>query len=163
MKPNLDTLKAEIENYIEDSGLVVFHGCAREMDSMPAVYWDVGRHPDYKMFIKTAQDSGAKLIVLHPREFDSAQLDDGLEQLAECGLTEEEQRDFEQRLGAMRVYDGFICGIELSFDHQGRIFVFDLRTDWYNELSDILDEIQLLTVDTDEDDDSPIGGYFSRN
>jgi hypothetical protein len=163
MKANLDTLKAEMEHYIEESGLAVFHGYSRALDSMPTVYWDVARYPDFKMFVKTAQDSGAKLIVLHQREFDSAQVDDGLEQLSECGLTEDEQSEFERRLGAMRVYDGFICGIELSFDHEGRVFVFDLRTDWYNELTDILDEIQLLTADADDDDETPMSGYFSKN
>jgi len=163
MKPNLDTLKAEMEHHIEESGLTVFYGYSRSMDSMPAVYWDVERHQDYRMFVKTAQDIGSKLIVLHQREFDSAQVDDGLEQLSECGLTEEEQSDFEQRLGSMRVYDGFICAIELSFDHEGRVFVFDLRTEWYNELTDILDEIQLLTADVDDDDETPMSGYFSKN
>ena len=163
MKPNLDTLKAEMEQYIEESGLTIFHGYSRSLDSGPSVYWDVGRYPDFRMFVKAAQEAGAKLIVLHQREFDSVQVDDGLEQLSDCGLTEDEQSDFERRLSSMRIYDGFICAIELSFDYDGRVFVFDLRTDWYNELTDILDEIQLLTADVDDEDETPMSGYFSKN
>jgi hypothetical protein len=57
-----------------------------------------------------------------------------------------------------------VCAIELSFDHDGRVFLFDLRTEWFDEFSEMLDEIQLLVPDPDEgDDDSPISGYFSRN
>jgi len=40
--------------------------------------------------------------------------------------------------------------------------LFDLRTEWYDEFSDILDEIQLMTAPAD-DDDMPISGYFSKN
>ena len=37
MKPNLDTLKTEIEQYLEESGLAVFYGYSRAMESTPAV------------------------------------------------------------------------------------------------------------------------------
>jgi len=60
------------------------------------------------------------------------------------------------------MYEGFICEIELSFDHQGRVFLFDLRTEWYEEFSEILGEIQMLSADA-EDNDTPMSGYFSKN
>jgi hypothetical protein len=63
----------------------------------------------------------------------------------------------------MRVYDSFVCAIELSFDNNSRVFVFDLRTDWYEDLSDILDEIQIMDAESDNDGDTPITGYFSKN
>ena len=45
-----------------------------------------------------------------------------------------------------------------------RVYLFDLRTEWFDEFSEIQDEIHLLAPDPDAgDDDSPIGGYFSRN
>ena len=44
----------------------------------------------------------------------------------------------------MRAYDGFVCEVELSFDHQGSMFVFDLRTDWYQELTEVLEEIETV-------------------
>jgi len=31
MKPNLDTLKTEIEQYLEESGLAVFYGYSRAL------------------------------------------------------------------------------------------------------------------------------------
>jgi len=42
------------------------------------------------------------------------------------------------------------------------VFVFDLRTDWFRELTEVLGEIEVLTG-MDDDEDSSIGGYFSKN
>lgn len=162
MKPNLDGLKTEIEHYLEESGMGVFYGHARSLESLPVVYWDCAQHPDYKQFIEAARRAGAKLIVFHQSAFSSHQIDDALEELTACDLPREEHMDFEQRLKEIRVYDGLVCSIELSFDHENRVFAFDLRTEWYEELTDIVDEIQVLTSEPD-DDDTPISGYFSRN
>ena len=161
MKPNLDTLKTEIEHYVEESGLAVFYGYSRALESTSAVYWDCDQYPDYKRFVQAARTAGARVLVFHQRTFMPEQVDDALEELTTCTLAREEYREFEQRLTKLRAYDGFVCAIELSFDHEGRVFLFDLRTDWYDELTEILDEIQVLTADTD--DDPTMGGYFSKN
>ncbi len=161
MKPNLDTLKTEIEQYLEESGLAVFYGYSRALESTPAVYWDCDQYPDYKRFVQAARTAGARVVVFHQRTFMSEQVDDALEQLSACTLAREEYREFEQRLTKLRAYDGFVCAIELSFDHEGRVFLFDLRTEWYDELTEIMDEIQVLTADAE--DDPTMGGYFSKN
>src|SRR5579864_7712260 len=157
MKPNLDTLKTEIEQHLEESGLAVFYGYSRALESMAAVYWDCDQYPDYKLFVKAAKTSGANLIVFHQREFSAEQVDDAMEQLAGCDMPREEYHELERRLNDMRIYDGFVCALELSFDHEGRVFLFDLRTEWYEEFSEIFDEIQLMTAPAD-DDDTPISG-----
>ena len=72
------------------------------------------------------------------------------------------RREFERQLDHLRAYDGLVCAIELSFDYQGRVFLFDLHTDWYEELSDLLDEIEVLAAGAG-DDDTPMSGYFSKN
>jgi len=160
---NLDTLHTEIQQYLEDSGLAIFHGHSRAMDETPAVYWDCQQYPDFKLFIQTAQAAGAKIVVFHQRRFDSGQVDDVLEQLAECDLPREEQREYNRRLTALRIYDGQVCAIELSFDHQGRTFLYDLRTEWYDELGDIVAEIDIMSAGAGGEDDEPLGGYFSKN
>jgi hypothetical protein len=164
MKPNLDILKPEIELYLEETGLTVFYGYSRPLESTPAVYWDCEQYPDYRLFVQSAHAAGAKLIVFHQREFFSEQVDEAVEKLRSCGLPPQDSRHFEERLNDLRAHEGSVCAIELSFDHEGRVFLFDLRTDWFDEFSEMLDEILLLVPDPDEgDDDSPIGGYFSRN
>jgi len=162
MKPNLDSLKIEIEQHLEESGLAVFYGYSIMHETTPCVYWDCDKYPDYKLFIKAARTAGAQVIVFHQREFAAEQVIDGLEQLSDSDLQRDESREFDKRLNDLRMYEGFICEIELSFDHQGRIFLFDLRTDWYEEFSDILDEIQMLSAEA-EDTDPPMSGYFSKN
>jgi len=161
MKQNLDTLKTEIERYLEESGMAVFYGCSRGHESAPAVYWDCDQYPDYKLFVKAAQTAGAKLIVFHQHSFAFEQVEDALDELEDCGIPQEEYREFKRRLDDVRLYDGFVCSIELSFDCEGRIFLFDLRTEWYEELTDLLDEIHILSADAD--DDMPMSGYFSKN
>ncbi len=164
MKPNLDVLKPEIELYLEEAGLALFYAYSRPLESLPAVYWDCDQYPDYRLFVQSARAAGAKLIVFHQREFFSEQIDEAIEKLHACELPMQESRQIDKRLNDLRTYEGSVCAIELSFDHEGRVFLFDLRTDWFDEFSDMLDEIQLLGVDSgDTDDDSPISGYFSRN
>jgi len=162
MKSNLDSLKIEIEQYLEESGLAVFYGYSRILESTSAVYWDCDKYPDYKLFVNAARTAGAQVIVFHQREFAAEHVMDALEQLTDCDLPREDFSEFERRLSDLRMYEGFICEIELSFDHQGRVFLFDLRTEWYEEFSEILGEIQMLSADA-EDNDTPMSGYFSKN
>ena len=140
----------------------MFYGHARSLDSIPTVHWDCHEHPDFREFIQAARAAGVKLVIFSQREFASEQIDDALEQLSECDLPREDFRDFEQRLKTMRAYDGFVCEIELSFDYEGRMFLFDLRTDWYQELTDVMEEIEVLTA-VEDNDDTSMGGYFSKN
>ena len=164
MMPNLDTLKGEIERYLEEQGFAIFRGFPRMLDSLPLVYWDCDNYPDYKAFLDTAKATNVRLVVYHQHEFSVEQVDSALERLEEIELPRDDHRVMERRLKEMRVYDGFTCALELSFDHQGRIYVFDLRTEWYEELTDILDDIHMLTSEPDqEDDDTPMSGYFSKN
>jgi hypothetical protein len=162
MKPNLDGIITEIEQYLEQTGMAVFYGYSRALESLPVVYWDCDQHPDYRQFVEAAKTAGVKLIVVHQREFSSEQIDEALEQVHGSELLPQDEREFERRLDQLRAYDGLVCAIELSFDHQGRVFMFDLRTDWYEEVSELLDEIDVMTAAGD-DDETPMGGYFSKN
>jgi hypothetical protein len=164
MKPNLDILKPEIELYLEEAGLAVFYGYTRPLESAPAVYWDCEQYPDYRLFVQCARSVGAKLIVFHQREFFTEHIDEALEKLHSCELPPQESRRYEEQLTDLRAYEGSVSAIELSFDHEGRVYLFDLRTEWFDEFAELIEDIQLLVPDpTDSDDDSPISGYFSRN
>ncbi len=162
MKQNLVELRTAIERHLDESGITLFYGHARHFKSAPVVFWDCQEHPDYREFIQAAQAVGVNLIVLHSQEFDVEQIDTAMDQLVACDLPREEARELERRLKEMRAFDGFVCEIELSFSHQGSVFVFDLRTDWYRALTEVLAEIDVLTG-MDEGEDDSLGGYFSKN
>ncbi|HLH00611.1 MAG TPA: hypothetical protein VKX49_30175 [Bryobacteraceae bacterium] len=162
MTQDLNALKAEMEQYLQESGLVVFHSHARSLDSAPTIFWDTQRRPDFREFLQAAKTADVKLIVLHQREFAAEQIDDALEQLRDCEMPRDDFRDFERRLKQARAYDGSVCEIELSFSLQGTIYAFDVRTAWYQDYSEAVQEIDLLTA-VDEDEDNSIGGYFSKN
>lgn len=164
MKQNLEGLKPEIQHCLEQAGIVMFYGHSRALDDIKTVYWDSHEHPEYEEFINAAKAVGAKIMVFHQRTFATEEIDDALEQLADCNLPREDYRDLEKRLKSARVYDGFVCEIELSFDHEGCMFLFDLQTDWYRELSDTLEEIHLLiSIGDDGGGDGSLPGYFSKN
>jgi len=163
MKPDLDTLNAEIQHYVDEKGFVLFHSYSRLSDTTEVLHWDTSRYPDYRMFLDVAARTGARMIVYHHRDFTADYLEDALARLEEADLPREEKRDLDQRVRALRVYEGFTCALEISFDFENRIYMFDLRTDWYDELLDILEEIEESFAGAESSEEGPLGGYFSRN
>ncbi len=163
MDLNLDTLKRDILNYLEVGGFALFRSRPSALEGLPLVLWDTEHHPDYQMFLDVARKVGAKLILFASREFDPADLDELLEQLEECGLEREEQRDYESRLRDLRIYEGVTCSIELAFDHSSRMYVYEVQPDWYEEFLVIEEEITSRLVDEDDMEDDSLGGYFSKN
>jgi hypothetical protein len=164
MPRELDALKTEIQAYLEENGFALFHGCSRMMDDLSMVHWDILKYPEYQPFLAAARQLGVKMIVLHHREFTEANIDDALQRLEDCDLPLEESRTLTRRLEDSRMYVGFTCALELSFDFQDRVYMFDLRADWYLDFLDAIEDIEpYFDDDDDEDDDGPIGGYYSRN
>jgi hypothetical protein len=159
---NLDTLKLEILEYLESVGFAVFHGSPGGLEGMPMVLWDSERHPDYRMFLDVAQKCGTKLVIFGSREFENEAIDELVAQLDDCDLDHEERRDYESRLRKLRPYAGVTCVLELAFDYDSRLYVYEVQPDWYEEFMGIDDEITERMAGPDEEEDLP-GGYFSNN
>jgi hypothetical protein len=163
MKMNLESLRTEIQEYLKSRGMVVFHGYPRSGEASEPVFWDTGRHPDYREFLAAAEAAGVRLVTLHAREFTDGLVEDALERLEGSELPRDERHAIETRLREMRGYDGFICQIELSFDLASRVYIFDLRTEWFDDLHDLLDRVD-DSYGEDEENEEPLGGgYFSKN
>lgn len=160
VKSNLDHFRAEIQEYVESRGLHVFHSVPRNGDTHMAVFWDVQQHPDYREFIQAAEVSGAKLVTLAAREFTPDLIEDALERLSETQLERDERRAMELRLREMRAFEGFVCLVEISFDYGQRDYIFETRTDWFEELSEMLERIE---GSFDDEPDGSLGGYYSNN
>lgn len=162
MNVNLDSLKSEILEYLGSEGFVVFHGYSRLADTDSFVAWDSERYPDYRQFLKVARQAGIALVVFNDRQFSAEHLEDATERLQACELAAEERRTLERRLRELRAYEGFTCGLELSFDYQGRAYIFSVRAEWYEDFLDLLEEVDACLPEDEEEGDS-MGGYFSRN
>lgn len=164
MKVNLAALRTEIQDYLVTRGIVVFPSFQRSGDPGPAVYWDTERDSDYRSFLAAAEAAGVRLVTLFARELDEELIEEALEQLADSNLERDERRAMDLRLREIRAYAGFTCEIELSFDLAARVYIFVLRTDWFDDLNDLIDSIEGNYLDSDEDQSKGSGGgYFSRN
>jgi hypothetical protein len=164
MRPNLDTLRREIEQHLESRGMAVFRSYPRadsESSLTGAIFWDSENHPDYHEFVEAASAAGVRMVTLYARDFTADIVETALVQLSDTELERDERRALEARLNEMRAYQGFTCEVELSFDHAQRTYVFDVRTDWFDELNDLVEHIE--DSYQDEGDENPLSGYYSNN
>ncbi len=164
MDLNLDTLKREILDYLEAAGFAVFRSSPGGLEGLPMVLWDVERHPDYQLFLDIARNTGVKLVIFATREFEKSDLDELEDQLEDCELSREEQREYESRLRELRIFEGVTCSIELAFDHNSRLYVYELQPDWFEEFLNLEEEItSRFANETELDSGDSLGGYFSKN
>ena len=162
MDLNLDTLKREIVEYLDSGGFAVFHSSPGALEGLPMVLWDTQRYPDYQLFLEVARKSGTAVMLFATREFESADIDELVERLNESSLPRDERREYEARLRDMRIYEGVTCSLELAFDYNSRLCVYEVQPDWYEEFLAVEDEI-VSRLDDEESEDDSLGGYFSKN
>jgi hypothetical protein len=160
---NLDTLKREILESLESGGFAVFRGSPGGLEGQPMVLWDVEHYPDYQMFLDSARKIGATLMIFGSREFQTSDVDDLLEQLQDCDLSRDDQRDYERRLRELRIFEGVTCSLEIAFDHDARLYVYEVQPDWYEDFLNLEEEINSRLEDNDLDTGNSLGGYFSKN
>lgn len=164
MDLNLDTIRREILGYLDEAGFAVFHSSPGTLDGGSSlVLWDTKRHPDYQMFLDVARKTGIKLILFGSREFEASDTEELIEQLDASEIPRDEQREYRSRLRDLRGYEGQTCALELAFDYNQRLYVYELQPDWYEEFLELDEEIVSRVADDEMDDDEPLGGYFSKN
>jgi hypothetical protein len=163
MAVDLETLRADIQAYLDDSGLAVFHGYYDGLDSTAHVSWDTEGHPNFRDFLAAGEKAGVRLFVFHHDAFSLARVDEALDQLEDSDLTREEKRSYESRLRQLQAYDGFTCSVEISFTLDGRVYIYEMHTDWYEALTDIVAELDATFSEEEDEGDGPIAGYFSKN
>lgn len=166
MDLNLETLKTEILAYLEHSDFAVFRSHAGALEGLPIITWDTERCPDYRTFLDVARKAGQKLILFASAELGEEQIDETLEELEETELTREERRDLENRLGKARRHVGETCTLEIAFDHNSHLYVYEAQPDWYEDFLDACDEITAVMPMEDSNQRSGgdgLGGFYSNN
>ena len=165
MALDLESLRAEIQAYVDESGVAVFHGFRQSPERVAQVAWDTEGHPDFREFLNAGLKAGVKLFVFHVENFSLERVDEVLEQIGETDLTREEKRNYETRLKQLHDYDGFTCSVGLSFSLEGCEYTYEVHTDWYQSLHEVLAELEAAFNDEEEEEgsDGAIGKFFSRN
>jgi hypothetical protein len=163
---DLDTLKHEILAFLDASDFAVFRSYPGGLEGMSLICWDCERFPDYRMFLETAQKMSVQLILLATREFEQSEIDEEIEELDACDMPREERRALDTRLAKYKKHTGQTCSLELAFDHNSRMYVYEVHPDWYDEFVELSDEIA-ETVDMgesgDDEGEGGMGGFYSNN
>ncbi len=162
MKPNLDALSEEILQYLRSENLIVYRSMSRTAESMRFIDWDTETEPDFRRFLDCAASLGVRLIHFHTRDFQAHHREEAMAMLEDMGLARDAKREMERRIRELAMYEGFVCAVELTFDYENRIYLYEVQTDWYEEWLDILDDLE---IESDEDPgEAPgFGGLYSNN
>jgi hypothetical protein len=115
------------------------------------------------MFLDVARKTGVKLILFGSREFETSDIDELIEQLDTSDIPRDEQREYRSRLRDLRSYEGQTCSLELAFDCNQRLYIYEVQPDWYEDFIGLDEEIIARAADDEMEDDEPLGGYFSKN
>jgi hypothetical protein len=164
MQDNLEKAAREIEDYLRDNRFIVFRGAARSMDDSRFVYWDIHQHPNPIDFLKTAEETGVRLVVLHTERFEESAIEELETALEALGLPRNEQRPLEKRIKDLNAFVGRMVELELSFAFDNQVYIFSISSTWSEEYDDLYEELMLTPPEfEDEEDDAPMGGFFSKN
>ena len=168
MDLNLDSLKEEILRYLEASQFAVFRSLPGVLDDFSVITWDSVSFPDYRMFLDTAQRCGAKVVVFISAVFNEEDLEDIEADIALSDLDREQAREMEKSLKRFRAYKGRTCFLQIAFDYQSRMYVYELQPDWYSEYLELTDELDIMLPhdheeDEESDGDDGLGGFYSKN
>lgn len=136
-----------------------------------SVWWDTGRVPDYKKFIDAAKSTGAKMILYYDQDLREETIADAEDALELAVLEPEEYRDYSRQIGELRSYIGFTSRLSVGFANEGIFYWFDLEATWYEELVDMLEDLHLAgfpreglgAAEEDEDENPPLGNFYSNN
>ena len=166
MDIDLDTLKQEILAFLDASSFAVFRSYPGGLEGMPLICWDCERFPDYRMFLEAAAKLHVQLILVATREFEQSEIDEEVEELDASEMPREERRTFDTRLVKYKKYTGQTCSLELAFDHNSRMYVYEVHPDWYDEFVELSEEIAEsveLGDAGDDEEEGGMGGFYSNN
>ena len=164
MDLNLDTLKSSIAEHLEKSDFAVFHHDPGTFNINQVVTWDIETFPDFGMFLDTARKLGVRMILCSTRTFEESELAEAEEDLESSEMSREDRRDYGKTLKSFREYAATTCSIELAFQHETHFYLYEARSDWYDEFVGITEEV-LTFGDSDEEEDGgdSMGGFYSKN
>lgn len=163
---DLSALKDEIFEYLKTHNFTVFHGQTRGGEKTPVVAWDVEEYPDFRPFLEVARQAEVKIIHTSHRTLTPGLIESLIEDMEVADLPRDEQDELRDRLDNVRPFEGFLCAVEMTFDYEGRLYLYLVRAPWFGEFLDIAQEVASALEDYDPDDDDDedsMSPYFSKN
>ena len=168
-KPNPQIVKDEILEYLRREGLAIYHVEPEMWPNERSVWWDTNKAPDYKQFIVAAKSAGARMILYFDQELEEDTIADAEDALEMASLQPDEYREYARQIGDLRSYIGFTNRLGIGFASDGMFYWFDLEAPWYEELMDMLEDLQMSSIpfgsaeEDDEDKNPPLGNFYSKN
>ncbi len=166
---DLAVLKDEILAYLGSHNFTVFHGEPRTADKgIRRIAWDAEQYPDFRQFLEVARQAEVKIVHLAHQPLSEEVIEAVADDIEATGLPEEEQDELRERLDHARPFTGFLCVVELSFDHGDRVYTLTVHPPWFSEFLAVAREVTnaLGAFDDDDEDDGdtmePMG-YYSKN
>lgn len=164
MDIDLDFLKQEITEQLTADDFAVFRGHpAAGSETIPVVVWETDEFPDFHGFLNAARGCGVKLIIFSSRIFDAEWIDEAEESLEQATLTRDERRTVESGLRDLRAHAGETCSIELAFVHGGVLYLYEVATEWYENYRHYEGILDAAFGEDEDDESSPLGGFYSNN
>ncbi len=164
---NLDKLKEEIEAELREKKFAVFYGLGRsEIDRDMSINWDTEAHPDFREFLTVAEGAGIKIVIVYYKILTQGHIAELMDQLDDLDLDRDERRNLSRDLQRLKMYEGFISSVDLSFDTHGQSYMFSVSTNWFKSLLEIAGQFDVFGpgFDGEDVDNEPLGGaYFSKN
>lgn len=172
VRPNPEILKDEIPEYLQAEGFAVFPVDPELWPAGQAIWWDTTRLPDYQAFAATAKALDVRLMLFYREELTEEHMEE-LEEMLE-GVSSEpvEYREIARHVGQLRSHLGFTGRVGIGFTHAGSLYWFEVEAPWFEEMEKLQEELQILSAayrgpltidDDDEDEDPPMGNFYSRN
>jgi hypothetical protein len=116
------------------------------------------------MFLDAARKLGVRMILFAARTFEEAELAEAEEDLESSEMPRDDRRDYAKTLDAFREHASSTCAIELAFQFETHFYLYEARSDWYDEFVGITEEVMAFGASDDEEDsDSSLGGFYSKN
>lgn len=134
------------------------------------VWWNSDLQPDYRQFIAAAKAAGAKVILYFDQDLTEESIEEAEQALELARVEPEEYREYARAIGEFRSWIGFTCRVAIGFASEGMFYFYDLESDWYSNMLDMVEELRLSAYpfDGSDDDDEPggnppMGNYYSNN
>ncbi len=172
VRPNPEILKDEIPEYLREQGVVVFPVDPEQGPVGQVMHWDAKRWPDFRAFVAAAKALDVRLMMFLAEELTEDRIQEMEELLEGVDAEPAEYREIARHVGQLRSQIGFTGRVGMGFTHAGTLYWYEVEAPWFEDMALLQEELHVLSGvlrgpmsldDEDEDEEPPMGNFYSRN